>query len=201
MKVVVGLGNPGPQYAKTRHNVGFMVIGELARRHSAGSPRVAFEAETAEIHLGGEKVLLLSPLTYMNLSGRSVRAAIDFYKLELSDVLVVCDDFNLDCGRLRMRRSGSSGGQKGLADIIRKLGSEEFARLRIGIGRPPGQMDATNYVLGKFRPTELESIDVAVVLAADGVESWIRDGISTAMNRVNASPAAGDDKSNEKQDD
>ncbi len=188
MKVVVGLGNPGAQYAKTRHNIGFRVVGELARRHSAGTPRVDFEAEVAEIHVAGEKILLVSPLTYMNLSGRSVRAAFDFYKLELDDLLIVCDDLNLDCGRLRMRRGGSSGGQKGLGDIIQRLGTEEFARLRIGIGQPPGQMDATNYVLARFRPEEIEAIDLAVVLAADAVEWWIRDGVDLAQNRVNGPP-------------
>ena len=188
MKVVVGLGNPGPQYAKTRHNVGFLVVGELARRHNAPSARVDSEAEVTEVQLAGEKMLLVSPLTYMNLSGRPVRSIIDFYKLPLDDLLVVCDDFNLDSGKLRMRRSGSSGGQKGLNDIIGRLGTEEFARLRIGIGRPPGRMDATNYVLGRFRPEEVETIEHAVVTAADAVEWWVRDGITAAQNRVNAPP-------------
>jgi peptidyl-tRNA hydrolase, PTH1 family len=142
MKLVVGLGNPGKKYQGTRHNVGFEVLDELARRTQAGGPKSKFSGNLVETRVDEEKLLLLYPHTYMNLSGNSVRPAFDFYKLELPDVLVVCDDFNLPVGKLRLRPQGSSGGQKGLADIVRKLGSEEVPRLRIGIGRPPGRMDA-----------------------------------------------------------
>jgi PTH1 family peptidyl-tRNA hydrolase len=193
MKIVVGLGNPGPKYDRTRHNVGYRVIEELSQRLAAGKPRMRFDATLAEGNLGGEKVLLASPRTYMNESGRSVRQLVDFFGLQLSDLLVVCDDFNLELARLRMRASGSAGGQKGLADIIRKLATEEFPRLRIGIGRPPGQMDAADFVLSKFKRSEQATIEDAVVRAAEGVELWVRSGIGPAMNRINAASAGQDD--------
>jgi PTH1 family peptidyl-tRNA hydrolase len=193
MKIVVGLGNPGPKYDRTRHNVGYRVIEELSQRLAAGKPRMRFDATLAEGNLGGEKVLLASPRTYMNESGRSVRQLVDFFGLQLSDLLVVCDDFNLELARLRMRASGSAGGQKGLADIIRKLATEEFPRLRIGIGRPPGQMDAADFVLSKFKRSEQDTIEDAVVRAAEGVELWVRSGIGPAMNRINAASTGQDD--------
>ncbi len=186
MKVVVGLGNPGPKYEQTRHNIGFLVIEELATRLGAGKARRRFDAQLAEGKLGDEKVLLVAPQTYMNESGRSVRQIVDFYALPLSEVLLVCDDFNLDLARLRMRSGGSAGGQKGLADTIRHLGTEEFPRLRIGIGRPPEQMDAADFVLSRFKKGEIKSIESAVVRAAEGVEIWIRSGLDRAMNQVNA---------------
>jgi peptidyl-tRNA hydrolase, PTH1 family len=193
MKIVVGLGNPGPKYDRTRHNVGYRVIEELSQRLAAGKPRMRFDATLAEGNLGGEKVLLACPQTYMNESGRSVRQLVDFFGLALSDLLVVCDDFNLELARLRMRASGSAGGQKGLADIIRKLATEEFPRLRIGIGRPPGQMDAADFVLSKFKRSEQDTIEEAVVRAAEGVELWVRSGIGPAMNRINAASEQDDD--------
>ena len=124
----------------------------------------------------------------MNLSGRAVRQVIDFYKVPLADVLVICDDMNLNCGRLRLRAAGSAGGQNGLKNIIHHLGTEEFARLRIGIDRPPGRMDAAAYVLGKFTAEERAEMDLAIPYAADGVELWIRSGLDAAMNTVNAPP-------------
>ncbi|HET6327826.1 MAG TPA: aminoacyl-tRNA hydrolase [Planctomycetaceae bacterium] len=193
MKIVVGLGNPGPKYDRTRHNVGYRVIDELSPRLGAGKPRVRFDATLAEGNLSGEKILLTTPQTYMNESGRSVRQLVDFYNLQLSDLLVVCDDFNLELARLRMRASGSAGGQKGLADIIRKLATEEFARLRVGIGRPPGQMDAADFVLSKFKRGEEPTMEDAVVRAAEGVELWIRSGVGPAMNRINGASAGQDD--------
>ena len=185
MKVVVGLGNPGPKYEQTRHNIGFLVIGELATRLGAGKARRRFDAQLAEGNLGDEKVLLAAPQIYMNESGRSVRQIVDFYALPLSDVLLVCDDFNLDLARLRMRSGGSAGGQKGLADTIRHLGTEECPRLRIGIGRPPEQMDAADFVLSRFKKSELKPMEMAVIRAAEGVEIWIRSGLDRAMNQVN----------------
>jgi peptidyl-tRNA hydrolase, PTH1 family len=193
MKIVIGLGNPGPKYDRTRHNVGYRVIDELSQRLGAGKPRVRFDATLADGNLGGEKVLLAAPRTYMNESGRSVRQLVDFFGLQLSDLLVVCDDFNLDLARLRMRAGGSAGGQKGLADIIRKLATEEFPRLRIGIGRPPGQMDAADFVLSKFKRSEQDTMDDAIVRAAEGVELWIRSGVGPAMNRINAASGGQDD--------
>ena len=193
MKIVVGLGNPGPKYDQTRHNVGFRVIDELSQRLGAGKPRLRFDATLAEGNLGAEKVLLAAPQTYMNESGRSVRQLVDFFGLQLGDLLVVCDDFNLELARLRMRAGGSAGGQKGLADMIRKLATEEFPRLRIGIGRPPEHMDSSDFVLSKFKRGEQQPIDDAVVRAAEGVELWIRSGIGPAMNRINAASSTQDD--------
>ena len=186
MKVVVGLGNPGREYEHTRHNVGFQVTAELARRHGASRPRLRFDAEIAEVSLGTQKLLLVRPQTFMNASGRSVRQLVDFYQLPLSDLLVVCDDLNLDVARLRLRPSGSAGGQKGLVDIIRHLGTEEFSRLRLGIGRPPGKMRGTDYVLARFPAEEAKDIEHAVLEAADGAEIWAERGLDAAMNRVNA---------------
>jgi PTH1 family peptidyl-tRNA hydrolase len=185
VKVVVGLGNPGPKYERTRHNVGFVVVDELTTRLSAGKPRRRFDATISEGTLGTEKVLLAAPQTYMNESGRSVRQIVDFYGLSLGNLILVCDDFNLELARLRMRSGGSAGGQKGLADTIRHLGTEEFPRLRIGIGRPPEQMDAADFVLSQFRRTEIKPMQAAVVRAAEGVEIWIRSGLDRAMNQVN----------------
>jgi PTH1 family peptidyl-tRNA hydrolase len=186
MKAVVGLGNPGPEYAGTRHNVGFRVLAELARRQGAAQPKLKFEAEILEVMVGSEKLLLVAPQTYMNNSGRSVRKLIDFYKLPLDELLIVCDDLNLDTGRLRIRQAGSAGGQKGLSDLISRLGTQEFNRLRIGIGRPPGRMNAADYVLRRFRTEERELVEQAVSAAADAVEIWCAGGVEAAMNRFNA---------------
>lgn len=186
MKLVVGLGNPGRKYAGTRHNIGFDVLDELARRNAAPASRSMLDAQVADARIGEERVLLAAPQTYMNLSGRAVRQIVDFYKLPLDDVLVICDDLNLPCGKLRLRRSGSAGGQKGLQDIISQLGTEAFARLRIGIDRPHPPMDATAYVLGRFAPQERETIAAAVLDAAEGAELWVRSGSEAAMNRINS---------------
>lgn len=191
MKVVAGLGNPGNEYRNSRHNVGFLVMGELARRYQADKPRSKFEAEVVELLIGDAKVMLLAPQTYMNRSGRSIGKVVDFYRLPLDDLLVVCDDMNLKTGRLRLRGSGSAGGQKGLQDTINHLGTQEFARLRVGIGRPPGRMDPSDYVLARFSTREQEAIEDAVARAADGVETWIREGLTAAMNRING-PAESD---------
>jgi len=176
MKLIVGLGNPGRKYTQTRHNVGYMVLDELARKHGAGHPKSAFQGEVASVELGSEKVMLLWPHTFMNRSGSSVLAARDFYKLETSEILIVADDFNLPLAKLRYRSKGSSGGQKGLADVIRCLGTEEIARLRIGIGPLPAGWDPAAYVLGRFGEQEQTEIQIAVQEAVDAVAVWIRLG-------------------------
>lgn len=186
MKLVVGLGNPGQKYAGTRHNIGFDVLAELARRFDASRPKCKFEAETTEVLIGAARVLLLAPQTYMNASGRSVQAAAGFYQLELEDVLVVCDDINLSIGRIRLRKSGSAGGQKGLKNICDHLHSDEVPRLRIGVGAPPGTMSGADYVLSKFAKVERAEMDVTVARAADAVECWADRGIDAAMNAFNA---------------
>jgi PTH1 family peptidyl-tRNA hydrolase len=186
MKLIVGLGNPGKKYADTRHNVGFAVAGLLARRFGQTKPRAKFRGEVVEANVGGERVLLLCPHTYMNRSGASVLAARDFFKIDDADLLIVCDDVNLPLAKLRCRARGSSGGQKGLADIIRCLGTQELARVRIGIGSPPDGWDVAAYVLSRFHADEIEPIQTAVERAANAAADWTREGIETCMNRYNA---------------
>ena len=188
MKIVVGLGNPGSKYQQTRHNVGFDVLSCIAQRYDIGRPKAKFNAEVAEITIKNEKTVLVSPLTFMNLSGQSVKAAIDFYKVELSDLLIICDDINLDVGRLRFKPSGSAGGQNGLKDIINRLATNQFSRLRIGVGRVPPRWDASDFVLGKFAPQDRELVDKAIRRSADAVEVWVALGVQTAMNQYNADP-------------
>ncbi|NLE38659.1 MAG: aminoacyl-tRNA hydrolase [Pirellulaceae bacterium] len=185
MKLIVGLGNPERRYQGTRHNVGFMVLAELARQCGAGRPKTKFHGEVVDAVVGGQKALLLSPLTYMNRSGISVHEARDFHKLPLEELLIVCDDLNLPLAKLRFRASGSAGGQKGLADIIRRLGSQEFARLRIGIGAPPDGWDAADYVLSRFTTAEEKEIETAVATAVEAVGRWAADGVEECMNRYN----------------
>lgn len=186
MKLIVGLGNPGNQYKGTRHNVGFEVLTRLAAKHASAPPRARFQGEAAEATIAGAKTLLLTPLTYMNLSGASVLAARDFYKIENADLLVICDDFALPLAKLRFRANGSSGGQKGLADVIRRLGSEDIPRLRIGIGIPPPGRDVTGFVLSRFTAEEQPEMAAALDRAAEAAAAWIEHGIAHCMNQYNA---------------
>jgi len=185
MKLVVGLGNPGAKYQGTRHNVGFETIDRLAREAAAGPPRPKFEGDVWECLLATEKTLLLEPQTFMNRSGASVRKAIDFYQIPTEDLLVVCDDFNLPLGQLRIRSAGSDGGQNGLADVIRCLGTQEFARLRIGIGPVPPRWNPADFVLGKFTAQERPEIELQVARAADAVKWWAAEGVISAANKFN----------------
>jgi PTH1 family peptidyl-tRNA hydrolase len=186
MKIVVGLGNPGPKYAGTRHNVGFEVVDYLAAAPSVGPWRSSrFQAVVAEAKEAGEAVLLVKPDTFMNLSGRAVRAVLDFYKLGPTDLLVVSDDIALPLGKLRARAKGSHGGQNGLRDIQQQLGTDEYPRLRLGVGSPGGG-DAADYVLGRFRPTERAQVDEAVAKAAAAVLVWVRQGFDACSQLANA---------------
>ncbi|MBV8075546.1 MAG: aminoacyl-tRNA hydrolase [Planctomycetaceae bacterium] len=183
-KLVVGLGNPGTKYQGTRHNIGFEVIDRLAEGGSGARFIRKFDAWVAEVEVDFRRVLLLKPETFMNLSGRSVAQAVRFYKLDLADLLVVCDDLNLPLGKLRIRGGGSDGGQKGLRDISAQLGSENYARLRIGVG-DRGATDASDFVLSRFRGAERPVIDDALILAAQAVAVWTTQGLAAAMNRFN----------------
>ncbi len=185
MKLVVGLGNPGRKYEGTRHNIGYAILAELARVFGSPPPKHKFHGETVEAEIGGQRALLLSPLTYMNLSGLSVSEAKAFYKIPDEDVLVLCDDLNLPLGKLRIRAQGSSGGQKGLEDIIRRLGSENFPRLRLGIGTPPEGYEWTDFVLSKFTAEDMPLIEEAIGRAVEAVKAWVRDGIESCMNQYN----------------
>ena len=185
MKLIVGLGNPGGKYEGTRHNIGFGVIRQLAKRHSAKPGRNKFDGEMQECSIEAERCLLLMPHTFMNLSGRSVRKTMDFYKIAIDDLLVVCDDFNLPLGTLRMRRGGTDGGQKGLEDTIRQLASDEFARLRIGIGPVPERWDAADFVLSRFDGAECKLLEGELVRASEAVDTWAKKGVEPAMNQFN----------------
>jgi PTH1 family peptidyl-tRNA hydrolase len=185
MKLVVGLGNPGKRYEATRHNIGFMVIDSIAKGPDVGSFQDRFDSELAEWRVGGEKVLLMKPQTFMNLSGQAVRGALDFYQIERSDLLVVCDDMALPLGKLRFRARGTHGGHNGLRDIQQHLGDTDYPRLRIGVDVPTEEHDAVGHVLGKFKPGEKAAIDDAIALAVQGVATWISQGIQKCMNQYN----------------
>ena len=199
MKLVVGLGNPGTAYVRTRHNVGWEVIDHLAVRLGwANSPdefnRVA-KSKFDGLALDGamsvsngqqEKVLLLKPTTYMNLSGRSVQAAMGFYQLTPADVMVVLDDLALPCGKLRIRPGGSDGGHNGLKDIQRALATSDYPRLRIGVDPPPPMIAGRDYVLGRFTDEQRRLIDPAIARATGAIVTWIERGIHAAMNQFNA---------------
>jgi len=184
MKLVVGLGNPGRKYEGTRHNFGFEVLAAVARSVNSGAVRNRFDGELAEATLEGDRLLLLSPLTYMNLSGKSVQAARDFYQLSNADLLIICDDFQLPLGRMRFRPDGSSGGQKGLDDVIRRCGSD-VPRLRLGIGPVPERWDPADFVLGRFTAEESDAAKNMVTQAATAVVDWIRHGTAWCMNKYN----------------
>jgi PTH1 family peptidyl-tRNA hydrolase len=190
LKVVVGLGNPGSKYHGTRHNVGFEVVDALAASPSAGRFQSRFQAQVAELMEGNQKVLLVKPETFMNLSGRCVRQILDFYQLPLDQdaLLVVCDDINLPLGKLRARARGTHGGHNGLRDIQNHLGTTEYARLRLGVDAP--REDAVDHVLGRFRPAERAVMADAISLAVQATAVWITQGIEVCMNRFNA-PAKG----------
>jgi PTH1 family peptidyl-tRNA hydrolase len=193
LKLIVGLGNPGPEYSDTRHNLGFMVADELAHRHGVKFKRHAkWKARAAKISDIGDGVWLAQPTTFMNLSGWAVREMASFHKLAPADVLVVVDDADLPLGRLRIRASGSAGGHNGLKSVIQELGTVDFPRLRIGVGRQAGGLK--NHVLGRFVAGEKAEIDAAVKRAADAAELFAKEDILTAMNRFNPAPAANEDE-------
>ena len=184
--LVVGLGNPGDKYENTRHNVGFMVADELAERQKVPVQRLKFKALTNLVTISGEKVLLMKPVTYMNLSGEAVDQAADFYKIPPDHVLVISDDTALAPGRLRIRKGGSAGGHNGLKNIIQHLGTDQFPRVRVGVGeKPHPDYDLADWVLGKFVGEDKKTMDQAVKRAADAVECLIQNGPDKAMNRFN----------------
>jgi PTH1 family peptidyl-tRNA hydrolase len=184
-KFVVGLGNPGSKYRRTRHNIGFAVLAELARRWQASPPRRMYSGEVSEAVFAGQRVMLLAPQTYMNLSGQAVLEVTGFYKALVQDLLVVLDDMALPLGQLRFRTGGSSGGHKGLADIVSRLGSEQVPRLRIGIGAPPPGVEGADFVLSTFGPDEDPVIRQAVELAGKAVEDWLTSGMTYVMDKYN----------------
>jgi PTH1 family peptidyl-tRNA hydrolase len=186
--LIVGLGNPGPKYAANRHNVGFMCLERLAAAHSLTFDKRQKKAHVALGAIRGLRVVLALPQTFMNDSGQAVVPLAQFYQVPPERLLVVYDDLDLPPGMLRLRPEGSSGGHKGMHSIIEQLGSSDFARLRIGIGRPPGQMDAAAYVLQDFSADEMPLIEKALERAVAAIETWLVEGVVMAMSRHNSGP-------------
>jgi peptidyl-tRNA hydrolase, PTH1 family len=184
--LIVGLGNPGAEYAKTRHNAGFLLVEKLAAQWKAGwNSERKFAAKLAKVECGGKKVLLCEPQTFMNLSGEAVAAVVKFYQLPLANVLVVVDDADLPLGEIRLRPGGGSGGHHGLDSVAQHLGSKEYARLRIGIGRKNEARQITGHVLGKFGAEENALLEKILERAAQQVECWLSSGLQKAMNQFN----------------
>ncbi len=186
MKLIVGLGNPGPKYDSTRHNVGFDVLDRMARRHADGAiARSRFHAAVVEASVAGETTLLIKPTTYMNRSGQAVSEAVRFYQLDpAADLLVIVDDTALACGMIRLRGDGGAGGHNGLADVEQKLSTASYGRLRIGID-PPGEIPQESYVLGRFRPDQRVLIEQALEEAVEAGVCWVAQGLTETMNRFN----------------
>lgn len=185
MKIIVGLGNPTPQYAGTRHNVGFSVIYNISDTYNIKVDTKKHKALIGKGVIEGEKVILAMPMTYMNLSGESVRELMDYYKCDLSDLIVIYDDISLDVGKLRIRAKGSAGGHNGIKNIIAHLGTQEFTRIKIGVGEKPNKMDLADYVLGRFSKEEQPVIRDSADTACKVVATIISDGIDVAMNKFN----------------
>jgi PTH1 family peptidyl-tRNA hydrolase len=185
VKLIAGLGNPGDRYRGTRHNVGFDVVDELTRRHGLAFEMAPANALQAKWRRAGDVVMVIKPLTLMNLSGEAVGSLTRYYKVAVPDVLVVCDDVNLPLGRLRARSSGSEGGHNGLRSIAQHLGTTEYARLRVGVGRGDVRRDLADHVLARFEPEERSGMDDAITRAANAVELWISEGLARVMNTFN----------------
>ena len=201
MKLIVGLGNPGAQYEKTRHNAGFMVVDRLAQKHNPrGMPRARFHAVTLDASIQGQPCLLMKPTTYMNRSGQSVGEAVRFFKLSpADDLLVIVDDVALPVGALRIRASGSAGGHNGLADLDRTLAGENYPRIRVGVGAVPQFMVMADWVLSRFMKEESQALESALSQSVEAVECAVQHGVQTAMNRYNRKVTSGSDKSQESQ--
>ena len=186
MWLIVGLGNPGERYARTRHNVGFRSVETLAERHSLTFRQQRANSQLAEGIIHGQRVVLVKPQTYMNLSGQAVSALRNWYKIDPAhELLVIYDDLDLPFARIRIRERGSAGTHNGMRSIVAQLGTTEFPRLRVGIGQPPGKMDAADYVLSRFTPEEEAVLPDVLARVADAVDVILREGLITAMNRYN----------------
>ncbi len=185
MYVIVGLGNPGKQYENTRHNVGFNVIDILAKENGISVTKIKHKALIGEGRIGNEKVLLVKPQTYMNLSGETLIDIYNYYKVDLSNIVVVYDDIDLDVGKIRIRKKGSGGTHNGMRSIIKCLGSNEFPRVRVGVSKPlPGQ-DLANFVLSRFKKEEAQDLELGLEKSYKAVDSIIRENLDVAMNKYN----------------
>lgn len=183
--LIIGLGNPGREYVQTRHNIGFMLVDRIAVRLNTRGMKLQSKAIVITAQHAGQKLILAKPQTFMNLSGQSVQGLVRFYKLPLDHVLIAHDDLDLPFCAIRMRPGGGAGGQKGIKSTIDQLGTPEFARLRLGIDRPPGRMDAAAYVLQDFSRKELQTMSETLDWAADAALTWVTEGLNAAMNKFN----------------
>lgn len=188
MFLVVGLGNPGREYEDTRHNIGFKVIDNIAKEYNIDINRQKFKGIYGEGFINGEKVMLLKPTTYMNLSGESVREVMDFYNLDNNEILVIYDDISLDVGRLRIRDKGSAGGHNGIKSIIAHLGNDVFSRIKVGVGQP--NVDLVKHVLGKFTKDEMDILEESIDAATKATKEIIKNDVGTAMNQFNGFKAS-----------
>ncbi|CAG9614406.1 Peptidyl-tRNA hydrolase [Bacillus rhizoplanae] len=185
MKLIVGLGNPGREYELTRHNIGFMAINELSKRWNIPLNEQKFKGLFGAGFVNGEKVILLKPLTYMNLSGESIRPLMDYYKIDIEDFVVMYDDLDIPVGKLRLRMKGSAGGHNGVKSTIAHLGTQEFQRIRMGIDRPKNGMKVVDYVLGRFTVDEMPEVERAIEKSADACEEWLKAPFLQVMNTFN----------------
>lgn len=185
MKLIIGLGNPGAEYARTRHNIGFEAIDTLARINNISINKNKFKGLYGEGFIGGDKAILIKPQTYMNLSGESIISFISWYKVQAKDILVIYDDVSLAPGKLRIRQKGSPGGHNGIKSIIQHLGTDEFERIKIGVGEKPQGWDLADYVLGRFSNSETKLMDTIMEDVADATQMIIEKGIQEAMNAYN----------------
>jgi PTH1 family peptidyl-tRNA hydrolase len=184
--LIVGLGNPGREYRLNRHNMGFMVIDQIVERHQiAQFTKKEGRALITKGTINGLPAILAKPQTYMNLSGEAVASLVNFYNVSIDHLIVAVDDINIPFGTLRLRPRGSAGGQRGLQSIVNALGTEKFARLRLGIGRPPGRMGTSNYVLQDFKTEDMDMIELMLDRSVDIIETWMKDGVVLAMSRYN----------------
>ena len=184
--LIVGLGNPGLQYEKTRHNAGFMVIDALAEKYGVGFPKRKYDALIGECKIGDNRIMLVKPQTFMNLSGKAVTAICSFYKIPYDKVIVMFDDVSLDVGKIRVRRKGSDGGHNGIKDIIQLSGTSDIPRIKIGVGKKPNaEYDLKDWVLGKFSKEDLDSFQKATEIGVKAAEEIVKRGIDSAMNRYN----------------
>ncbi|MFS0784146.1 aminoacyl-tRNA hydrolase [Bacillus sp. 1P06AnD] len=185
MKLIVGLGNPGKDYERTRHNIGFEVIDELSKRWNITLSETKHKGLYGAGYVNGQKVILLKPLTYMNLSGESIRAVMDYFKIDMDDIVILYDDLDLGVGKIRLRQKGSAGGHNGIKSTIAHLGTQEFNRIRIGIGRPQNGMSITNYVLGRFLPEEWADLAPVIDHSAKACEAFLEKPFLQVMNSYN----------------
>lgn len=185
MYLVAGLGNPGLEYRRTRHNIGFIAVEALAKEIGFSFKRMKFKAMIAEGHFEDKPLVLAKPLTYMNESGSAVSSLLRYFKIPCEHLLIIHDDLDLPLGTIRLRAAGGTSGQKGMTSIIEKLGTQNFPRMRLGIGRPPGQMEPADYVLQRFSKSEEELLKIVVTNAVEAAQSFLRDGLTSAMNRYN----------------